>query len=68
MARDLCDLSAEVDGISAMITGLSNQIDEKSDSLKPEFLRLTLFGVSSHLDRIAEELMDIDVTVTETAN
>lgn len=58
---NLCDLSAEIIGISRMVSGLSNQLDnKKTDSLTQESLQDALFGVSTHLDRIADDLRDAD--------
>ena len=58
---NLCDLSAEITGISRIISGLSNQLDNrKTDSLTLESLQDAMFGVSTHLDRIANDLHDAD--------
>ena len=54
--RDLCDLSAEISAASMIITGLSNGLDEEHDHLTTEYLKLALFGVAQHLDRIAADL------------
>lgn len=44
-----------------MVSGLSNQLDnKKTDSLTQESLQDALFGVSTHLDRIADDLRDAD--------
>ena len=63
---DLCDLSTEITGISATISGLSNQLDSnETDSLKPDFLRMALFALSVHLDRIVIDLENIDSRLSE---
>lgn len=63
---DLYDLSAEIMGISAAISGLSNQLDSnETDSLRPDFLRMALFALSTHLDRIVIDLEDIDSRLVE---
>ena len=54
--KDSNDLSAEISAVSMIITGLSNVFDEKCDHLTPESLKLALFGVAQHLDRIAADL------------
>ena len=54
--KDLNDLSAEISAVSMIITGLSNVFDEKCDHLTTESLKLALFGVAQHLDRIAADL------------
>lgn len=58
---NLCDLSAEITGISRVVLGLSNQLDnKKTDSLTIESLQDAMFGVSTHLDRIADDLREAD--------
>lgn len=58
---NLCDLSAEITGISRIVSGLSNQLDnKKTDSLTIESLQDAMFGVSTHLDRIADDLRDAE--------
>lgn len=53
-------------GISAAISGLSNQLDSnETDSLRPDFLRMALFALSTHLDRIVIDLEDIDSRLVE---
>ena len=54
--KDSNDLSAEISAVSMIITGLSNAFDEKCDHLTTESLKLALFGVAQHLDRIAADL------------
>ncbi len=57
----VCDLSAELIGISRIITGLSNQLEaKKTDTLTVESLQDALFGVSRHLDRIADDLISME--------
>lgn len=63
---DLYDLSTEIVGISAAISGLSNQLDNnETDSLQPDFLRMALYALSAHLDRIVIDLEDIDSRLSE---
>ena len=60
-AIGLGDLSVEISSISMIIGGLSNQLDnQKTDSLTCESLKLALYGISAYLDRIAENIDDID--------
>lgn len=54
--KDSNDLSAEISAVSMIITGLSNGLDEEHDHLTTEYLKLALFGVAQHLDRIAADL------------
>ena len=57
----VCDLSAELIGISRIITGLSNQLEaKKSDTLTVKSLQDALFGVSRYLDRIADDLISME--------
>lgn len=56
MKKDLSDLSIEVEGISLAITGLINQLDNKTNSLTGDSLGKALFGISCHLDRISDDL------------
>lgn len=59
--RSLYDLSVEISAASMLINGLSNQLDNKeTDSLTCESLKLALHGISNYLDRIAENIDDID--------
>lgn len=55
----VCDLSTELIGISRIITGLSNQLEGKN-TLTVESLQDALFGVSMHLDRIADDLISME--------
>lgn len=57
--RDLSDLCVEIHAVSMIVTGLSNNFDGKCDHLTPESLKLALFGVAQHLDRIAADLDEI---------
>lgn len=57
MNRDLNDLSAEIFGVSMLIIGLSNQLDNQhTDTLNINSMQSALFGVSQHLERIADDL------------
>lgn len=57
MNRDLNDLSAEIFGVSMLIIGLSNQLDNQhTDTLNIKSMQSALFGVSQHLERIADDL------------
>lgn len=61
MKADESILSAEITGIAAVITGLSNQLDDrKTDALTVDAMKNALFGISSYLERIAYDLVNID--------
>ena len=62
---DLGDLAVEVSRISMIVVGLANQVDEDNDSLSPMALRNALGGVSSHLDRISDDLDRLDAELVE---
>ena len=58
--QELFDLSCEIAGISAMICGLSNQLDEnETDTLTPATMENALYGVRCHLDRISSDLEEL---------
>ena len=58
--RDLFDLSAEIKGVAMVISGLGNQLDTNSDRLTPDAMKEALYGVKIHLERIAEDLGNLD--------
>lgn len=60
MKYDLCEISAEINAISMIVSGLANQIGEDRDSLQDEPFKSALFGVSRHLDRVVESLDEIE--------
>lgn len=61
MMKDLYELSAELNGVSMIVSGLSNQLDDtESDILTPQSMKNALFGVSNYLDRIAEDLIELE--------
>ena len=60
MKYDLYEISTEINAISMIVIGLANQIGEDSDSLHNEPFKSALFGVSRHLNRVAESLDEID--------
>ena len=61
MQRDLFDLSAEIKGVALILSGLGNQLDNNAtDTLTPDSLKEALFGVYVHLERISEDIENID--------
>ena len=60
MKYDLYEISTEINAISMIVIGLAKQIGEDSDSLQNEPFKSALFGVSRHLNRVAESLDEID--------
>lgn len=58
---DLFCLSAEINGVAMIIAGLGNQLDSnETDILNPEAMRNALYGVQTHLERIAEDLEELE--------
>lgn len=61
MKKDLYDVEIEISAVSAILTGLSYQLDEDgSMKLNDENFMLALHGVSDYLDRIAESITKMD--------
>ena len=60
MKKDLFSISAEISSVSMIVTGLSNHLDENCTQLTPKSLQSALFGVSSYLDRIVEDLDNME--------
>lgn len=60
MTKELCELSMEINSISLTLIGLSNMLVPECDHLTDESLISALWGISNHLDRIAEDLDAID--------
>lgn len=60
MKYDLEDMQTEICSISAMLTGLSNQFEDCGDRLTDEMFRLAILGITFHLDRVAENLEQIE--------
>lgn len=54
--KDLYEISTEISGISALVSGLYNQLDTDSDRLTIESFRTAMFGISNYLDRISDDL------------
>lgn len=61
MKNDLFSIVAEISAVSNIVTGLSNQLTENSDSLSVEAFQTALFGVSSYLERLADDLEEIEI-------
>lgn len=58
---DLFCLSAEINGVAMIIAGLGNQLDNnETDILNPEAMRNALYGVQTHLERIAGDLEELE--------
>lgn len=61
MKRDIGDLATELGTISITISGLSYHLDSGNrNRLNEEAIMESLFGISCHLERISEDLSNIE--------
>lgn len=60
MKYDLEDIQAEIRAVSALASGLGSQCEEGGNALTSETLTLAILEISSHLDRVAENLEQIE--------
>lgn len=58
--RDAYELSVEINAVSMIVRGLANQNCDECDRLTEASLQTALYGVSSLLDRIANDLKEIE--------
>ena len=66
--KDAYELSVEINAAAMIIIGLSNQCSDECDRLTDESLQLALAGVSSYLDRIADDIENLEINEnTKTA-
>ena len=66
MKREIYEISAEINGISNIIIGLSNQLDSNiTDTLSTESMQQAMVCISTYLNRIVEDLDDIDMRIEE---
>lgn len=65
MKKDIYDIQVEINAVSNIVAGLSNQLDREGDSLNIDPLKIALYGVSSYLDRLADDLELIDTLMIE---
>ena len=57
----ISDAAAELEWISAIILGLSNQLDnQQCDTLTPGAMDNALHGVVWHIERVVKDLREID--------
>ncbi len=58
---ELYEATAELEGVTALIIGLSNQLDNQHcDTLTPEGLDNALHGIVWYLKRIVKDLRDLE--------
>lgn len=66
MKREIFEISVEINGLSNIIIGLTNQLDNsKTDTLSIESMQQAMVSISIYLDRIAEDLEDIDMRIAQ---
>lgn len=66
MKREIFEISAEINGLSNIIIGLTNQLDNsKTDTLSVDSMQQAMFCISTYLDRIAEDLEDFDMRIAQ---
>ena len=54
------ELSAELEGIECLMTGIGNQLDNNlTDTLTTESLHMALFSIREHIGRIREDMRRI---------
>ena len=60
MKKDLYDLTADINSVSALVPGFRGQFDKDCDRLNDEYMALALYGISEYLERIAKDLEEIE--------
>ena len=65
MKKDLNQLQAEIMGVSAIVAAIRLQFDEGNGRMQDEYMDLALCGVMNHLDRIVEDLEELDERLVE---
>ena len=53
------DLSCEVLGVAAALTGIGNAFDENCDRLNDEYIKLALSGLANYLERLADDIAEL---------
>lgn len=70
MKRDICDLAAEIDGISALACIISTAFSEADGYTMPfskEILSDAFFAIECHAERVADELQELDIQIRANA-
>lgn len=60
MEKDLNDIIAEIESVSLIIESLAYPLDGDCTKLRPVALQTALYGVSRYLERIAEDLGEME--------
>lgn len=59
--KDAYELSIEISAAAMIIIGLSNQCSDECDRLTDKSLQLALTGVSNYLERIADDIGNLEI-------
>lgn len=66
MKKDIYNLQVEIQGISAIVAAIRGQFDSDNGmKLCDEYIEAALYGVENHLDRIVEDLEELDERLVE---
>lgn len=65
MKKDIYNLQVEIQGISAIVGTIRLQFDEGNGRMQDQYIDLSLRGVMDHLDRIVEDLEELDERLVE---
>lgn len=65
MKKDICNLQVEIQGIAAIVGTIRLQFDEGNGRMQDQYIDLSLCGVMNHLDRIVEDLEELDERLVE---
>lgn len=60
MKKDALDLTAELEGISAMLYSISDPLVQGDSRMSYEAIGVALHAIASHVDRIAADVGDLD--------
>ena len=64
--KNLNQLQAEIIGVSAIVAAIRGQFDsDHGTKLCEEYIEAALYGVENHLDRIVEDLEELDERLVE---
>lgn len=68
MGRDLCELGCELEGISGMLTALSNTFEEGGFHINDSLMNETLYSLATHINRIVLDMEKIDEEQIKSIN
>ena len=66
--KDAMTLSAELEGISCLVCALYEPFSSDEVRLRNETIAEALFAIETHLERIAEDVIDLDTKKEENEN